>query len=73
MDDKKLNYFFEVARLKSFTKAAENCFVSQTAVSNAISVLEEELQIELFVRDKKKVELTPAGKMLSYLKPEDKC
>lgn len=63
MDDKKLNYFFEVARLKSFTKAAENCFVSQTAVSNAISVLEEELQIELFVRDKKKVELTPAGKV----------
>lgn len=61
LDRKKLEYFFEVARLKSFTKAAQTCFVSQTAISQQIAVLEKELGVELFIRDKKKVELTTAG------------
>jgi DNA-binding transcriptional LysR family regulator len=57
----KIKYFLEVAELRSFTKAAELNFISQTAVSQHISGLEKELKVRLFKREKGRVELTKAG------------
>jgi DNA-binding transcriptional LysR family regulator len=61
MNSRRLEYFIEVAKMKSFTKAGENCFVSQTAISQQIAALEEELGFDLLIRDKKTVFLTIAG------------
>ncbi len=61
LDFKKLRYFSEVARLKSFSKAAQVLYVSQTAVSQQIAAMEAELGVELFYRDKKNVRLTMPG------------
>ena len=47
----------------SFTKTAEKYYISQTAVSNQIKTLEEKLGVQLFLRDNRKVILTPAGKV----------
>ncbi|GLB32193.1 LysR family transcriptional regulator [Lacrimispora amygdalina] len=63
MDFKKLRYFSEVARLKSFSKAAKVLYVSQTAVSQQIAAMEAELGVELFYRDKKNVRLTLPGEV----------
>ena len=55
-------YVFETAaRHLSFTKAAEELFVTQTAVSHQISRLEKELGVKLFRRDKSGLALTAAG------------
>lgn len=54
---------FEVsARLMSFTKAAEELFVTPSAVSHQVKSLEANLGIALFIRDSKTLTLTPAGK-----------
>jgi DNA-binding transcriptional LysR family regulator len=58
----KIKYFVDVANLKSFTKAAQSNYVSQTAVSQQIASIEKELDVQLFERTKGKVELTPAGR-----------
>lgn len=53
---------FEVAgRLKSFSKAALEMNITQGAVSRQIRVLEDELNVRLFVRLTRQVQLTPAG------------
>ena len=64
-----LNYelykvFYQVAKHLSFSNAAEKLFISQSAVSQNIKNLEEELQIKLFIRSTKNVQLTEAGKTL---------
>ena len=56
-----LRYFIAVARHKSFTKAARECFVTQPALSHAIHELEQEIGCQLFVRTSRSVELTDAG------------
>lgn len=61
MTIKQLEYFMEVSRQLSFSKAAKNLYVSQSALSRSISALEEELGSILFFRDKHSVALTPAG------------
>lgn len=64
MDFKQLRYFHEIARLGSFTRAAEALYVAQPAVSVAIRKLESELEVSLFHRDDRKVTLTDEGKRL---------
>ncbi|MFW5749350.1 MAG: LysR family transcriptional regulator, partial [Halanaerobium sp.] len=64
-----LNYelyrvFYQVAVNLSFSKAAENLFISQSAVSQNIKNLEEELKTDLFIRSTKNVQLTEAGRIL---------
>lgn len=59
-----IRYVIAVAKLGSFTKAAEELYVSQPALSQAIRRLEQELKAELFTREKNKVFLTPAGEVL---------
>ena len=58
----RIKYFIDVANFKSFTKAAQSNYVSQTAVSQQIASIEKELDVQLFERTKGKVELTPAGR-----------
>lgn len=58
---KQMQYFISVVNTKSFTKAAEECFISQSAISQQIKSLEEELDVKLLVRNKKAISLTPAG------------
>lgn len=53
-----------MAKCLSFTKAAEQLFVSQPALSRHIKNMEEELNIQLFVRTSNGIRLTPAGSSL---------
>ena len=64
MDLKQLSFFAEVARRASFTKAAQQLCVVQSAVSIAIKKLEADLGLALFNRVGKKVSLTAEGKVL---------
>lgn len=61
MDIRHLKYFIEVARQKSFTRAAETLHVSQSAISKMIKDLEEELGFFLFNRSSKQIQLTDTG------------
>jgi len=61
MDIRHLEYFVEVARQKSFSKAAMMNHVSQSAISKLIKDLEVELGTPLFNRTSKYVQLTDAG------------
>lgn len=61
MEFRQLEYFLEVERQQSFTKAAQAMFVAQPAISKSIAKLEEELGVILFKRSEKKVLLTPEG------------
>lgn len=60
----QIKYFVTVAKCLSFTKAAEQLFVSQPALSRHIKNMEEELNIQLFVRTSNGIRLTPAGSSL---------
>ncbi|WP_134683798.1 cidABC operon transcriptional activator CidR [Brevibacillus migulae] len=64
MDIRHLQYFVEVARSKSFTKAAESLYITQPTISKMIRNLEEELGVTLLDRVGKKVELTDAGMII---------
>jgi len=61
MEIKQLRVFLAVADAKSFLKAAESMYVSRQAITKVIDQLEEELQLELFVRSQKGAMMTPAG------------
>lgn len=65
----QLHYFLITAELKSFTRAAEACMVSQPALSHAIAELEQEVQCKLFERHGRGISLTTEGKeCLKYAK-----
>ncbi|MGL5245888.1 MAG: LysR family transcriptional regulator, partial [Sarcina sp.] len=59
-----LKYFYEVATLKSISKAAHNSHISQSALSQQLLKLEEKLGVKLLERSNKGVELTPEGEVL---------
>lgn len=61
---KQLTYALAVAHTRHFKKAAEQCSISQSALSTAISELESQLGTQLFERDNKKVLVTPAGEQI---------
>ncbi|MDP4144985.1 MAG: LysR family transcriptional regulator [Bacillota bacterium] len=63
MNTRQLEYFVSLAETLSFTKTAQKFFISQTAVTKQIKMLENSLDIKLFDRDNHHVELTPAGNM----------
>lgn len=66
MEISQLKYFQAMARIKHFTKAAEACAVSQSALSRSIAKLEAELGVPLFTRQARRVELTSAGEHFLY-------
>lgn len=60
-----MQVLIEVARLRSFTKAAEALYITQPTISKTIKALEEELGVVLFDRVGKKIELTDAGRIIA--------
>lgn len=61
MTSKQIEAFLAVAEYLNFTQAGEKLFASQSTVSRQVSLLEEELGVELFFRNRNYVRLTPAG------------
>ena len=65
----QLKYVLAVAEHKNFTLAAEKCFVTQPTLSMQIQKIEEELNIQIFDRTKKPIQLTDIGlKIVSQAK-----
>lgn len=59
---KQMQYFISVVNTQSFTKAAEECYISQSAISQQIKALEKQLDVQLLIRENRSFTLTPAGK-----------
>jgi len=69
MNFRQLEIFLAVAEKQSFVKASMALFIAQSAVSIAIRKLEDELDLKLFNRNNKRVELTSEGQaLLSHAK-----
>ncbi|OHV03830.1 LysR family transcriptional regulator [Mycobacterium talmoniae] len=64
MNLQQLRYVIALAEVQSFTKAAEGLFVVQSALSQQVRKLEDELGVQLFERTTRSVSLTPAGESL---------
>ncbi len=64
MDVDLLRTFIEVHRTRHFGRAAENLFVSQSAVSARIKLLEDTVGVALFTRSRHNIQLTAAGQRL---------
>lgn len=64
MNLKQLEAFVRVSERKSFSKAARELFLTQPTISAHISSLEKELDVRLFVRNTKEVDLSEEGKKL---------
>jgi DNA-binding transcriptional LysR family regulator len=66
--------FMALATLRNFTRAAESCSLTQSAFSALISNLESDLDVKLFARSTRNVDLTAEGRaflgMVSHLLPE---
>lgn len=58
---RQMKYFVAVVDCNSFTEAAEQCYISQSAISQQIRALEDDLGVELIHRENRKFTLTPAG------------
>jgi DNA-binding transcriptional LysR family regulator len=61
---RELRYFVAVAEERRFTHAAERLYITQQSLSAAIGQLERRLGVELFVRDRQGLALTPGGEVL---------
>ena len=62
--------FYHVASTLSFSEASKQLFISQSAVSQSIKVLEKKLNQTLFIRSTKRVQLTPEGEiLLKHIEP----
>ena len=64
MEIRQLEYFLKASEHKNLSAAARELFISEQALSKSIVSLEKELDFSLFVRDRKGVALTPAGKIM---------
>lgn len=58
---RQIKYFQSVVKNNSFSEAAEECHISQSAISQQIQALERELGFPLLLRKNRKFELTAAG------------
>jgi LysR family transcriptional regulator, flagellar master operon regulator len=64
MDDELLKTFLEIDRTRHFGHAAENLFITQSAVSARIRQLEQEMGVKLFTRERNNIRPTLAGEKL---------
>ena len=58
---KQIKYFQTVVRCNSFSEAAEECYISQSAISQQVQALERELGVTLLKRENRRFSLTSAG------------
>ncbi len=70
MELRQLEYFYNVAKLKNVTRAAEKLNVAQPSVTASIKKLENELNTQLFIREHKQMKMTEEGKLF-FVKAED--
>ena len=63
MNLRQLQYFKTIAELEHYTRAAERLYVSQSNLSHSIQELEDELNVEFFVRKGRNIKLTKYGEM----------
>lgn len=63
MEIRQIELFVAAAEEMHFTKAAERCGIVQSGLSSAIRSLEEEMGASLFIRNTRRVELSPAGQV----------
>ena len=69
MEFRQLRYFVKVAELRSFSEASKALFISQSTLSQQIKQLEEELGVELLIRDSRHVSMSDYGEQyLPYAK-----
>ena len=66
MDLKKLRYLEAIYRLKNYTKAAEELYISQPSLSNAIHALEKELGVVLINRARQPLRFTAEGERFMW-------
>ena len=65
MELRQIQYFCAVVETGSFTKAAETCLVSQSAISQQVKALEGELGFSLIRRHGRSFDVTPAGELFA--------
>ena len=70
---KQIKYFVSVVECNSFTEAAEQCYISQPAISQQIQALEKDLGVELIHRENRSFSLTPAGDCIDCKQCEQHC
>ena len=63
MNLRQLQYFKTIAELEHYTRAAEKLYVSQSNLSHSIQELEDELNVEFFVRKGRNIKLTKYGEL----------
>lgn len=61
MHIKQLECFVHLAETLNFSRTAKLQYITQPTVTHQINTLEDELGLKLFIRTKRKVEITPAG------------
>ena len=71
MELRLLRYFLTVAKEQSFTKAAEQLYITQPTLSRQMAAFEEELGVTLFIRSGKKVSLTDEGILLKRIERDN--
>ncbi|MFP5516462.1 MAG: LysR family transcriptional regulator, partial [Alphaproteobacteria bacterium] len=64
LDFRRLRYFVAVCELGSFSKASEFLNVAQSAISQHVATLEEDLGVQLLARTTRQIALTAAGQDL---------
>ncbi len=65
MNTSQLKCFLTAAECRSFTRAADRLYMSQPVLSRQIAAMEDELGMELFIREKKTIRLSPAGELMA--------
>ena len=63
MTFRQIEYFMTIAECKNFSVAAKKLYVSQPAISQQLSMMEQELGYSLFARSNRRVDLTKAGEI----------
>ena len=71
MELRLLRYFLTVAKEQSFTKAAEQLYITQPTLSRQMAAFEEKLGVTLFIRSGKKVSLTDEGILLKSIERDN--
>ncbi|MGL4773974.1 MAG: LysR family transcriptional regulator [Clostridium sp.] len=64
MDFNQLRYFIEISKAGNISKAAERLNISQPPLSNSLKSLENELNVQLILRNTRNLELTECGEFL---------